>query len=650
MFGSGKTKAPTRYCEAYNDPDFRPFRKKLEQIFGTSMTQRLFNVQYVLMDLRYISRLPEAATEQEFYSLLKQYLAVCIYRATKREDKLSQLTSRPLGTLTSLDIVSALENPDKPIFLHVDEIDTCFNSGGVTGIIGKSENTIINNVERIYWIWNFFQPLIENERLVYISGKTPLIYNINQQKYKNFGITSPRSTVCLVIYDNLGVRYVRSLLRDCIAKKKIHLKKGLENTDLKKIAIQIYNFTGGVPRLVYYVLLFLATSHSFMNRKLDTEYLESNTFATNFLADYADRQNYELEPFGYFKMLDTEIGDEFATLYTRLMQVAALEIPINLNDTVHVKSLDRDCTYLELAHLFGLFVKTSKYCTLQDDEEKDEDADKDEDSDEDYNDKFDKLFKPNCVLSHDIISLASGRLGSNAAFKSYMNKHSTSESSSSTENNSRSHQLLVFPQVVVDRWAYCTQNKFNWFISRWYKTLPSDGSAVLEKMTSICFTQRLHFNGLSNSSILASDLFKYLSGSFFGSVPIPSELPTAEFGRLPTFSTQKKVYPDKEELQNYFHKQYSLTVVPSTLKTFESMLEFIVPFTYYTTGTLRISNSASTDHVMTSDPIDQTKPVSKSNPPNDVLCIQIKENINSVGKAKFGLYLLIKEFKKSINI
>jgi len=58
MFGFGKTLIGMRYKEMHNSPQFAPFKQKLLEIAGGQqhLVDEVFGVQYIYLDLRYISQ------------------------------------------------------------------------------------------------------------------------------------------------------------------------------------------------------------------------------------------------------------------------------------------------------------------------------------------------------------------------------------------------------------------------------------------------------------------------------------------------------------------------------------------------------------------------------------------------------------------
>lgn len=339
MWGSGKTWLGENFPKVFKSDleEYQPLKEELRKKFGEENLQVLQNMVYVAIDFRDFTMHMNNLDEYVKYSLLGSLLLLF------PQDKEIWKTRSKSETTCAKIIEYFYVKYSRALFIHFDEVDKILE---IEPKIQQSDDE--QSIKRFYQFWTLINPILYRGGFLYCSGRSPYLYYLGKGLYIKSGLTSPGAARCILL-DTLKQEHIERILQDT--------NPAISNQDTrKKLSEIIYQRTSGVPRFVYYAMLFLKEKNI---QNISPQQIPPNLFGEQFRTFVSsDKKAYlELNPIQSF-------DEYYEDLYLRMAAVSLLKIPVDPDADIPVKDLglsvasdDKSIKFLQLAKIMNVYLQ-----------------------------------------------------------------------------------------------------------------------------------------------------------------------------------------------------------------------------------------------------------------------------------------------------
>jgi hypothetical protein len=177
------------------------------------------------------------------------------------QDLMQEWRNKDAGMTFLQTLVQLEQDTGIPLFIHIDEVDMLLSDPPDIKPLSKGA------VDRYYEMWKVLTPLMKRTWCSFFcTGRSSLLNSIGHQLYRDIGIFSTDGKTAQVLIPNFQTSRIclkESLFCWILIYSDIITLLSLSKIRFKSpeakeaLAQYIYERTLGIPRLVYYAILYL---------------------------------------------------------------------------------------------------------------------------------------------------------------------------------------------------------------------------------------------------------------------------------------------------------------------------------------------------------------------------------------------------------
>lgn len=313
MWGSGKSWLGLHFPKVFGSEENRQLREELKKKYGEKNVNQLQNMIYLLVDFR------EWATYNNLDEYVKYSLLGSLLMLYPNDESYWERQSKSKTDCGQI-VQFFSEKYKRLIFVHFDEVDLILN---VKPEIDKNNQDMCT--QRFYKFWDLIHRILMKGNLLYCSGRSPYLYYLGRGYYHTDKSSSPGNAYCILL-DTLKEDNIEGILQvnPAIPDKSIR----------QQLAKMIYQVTSGVPRFVYYAIMWLKDNLDNNYKTIHLNEIPTDLFGDKF-RNYTNTikgAHSELNPIHTF-------NNEYKTIYLRMAAVSMLNIPVNPEANISLKNL-----------------------------------------------------------------------------------------------------------------------------------------------------------------------------------------------------------------------------------------------------------------------------------------------------------------------
>jgi hypothetical protein len=224
------------------------------------------------------------------------------------------------------DILQSLGGGRISFLLHFDEIDAWCPCDTLPA--------------SFYKLWNdHLQPILTNQYLVYCSGRSSHLYQIGKQLFHPEYVSPQNSAVVCLVLDTLRKEHIAAIFQRLA-------KKFFREEDFDEAMREIYESTGGVPRLIAFTIEYLLEK---CTAPVEVQKLRELLPLLNWIK--AEKGTEELAPY-------TRLEGAMRKLYFDCITIAALGLSVSLDTKLTIPEVTPEpTTALEFVKQLNLYVR-----------------------------------------------------------------------------------------------------------------------------------------------------------------------------------------------------------------------------------------------------------------------------------------------------
>jgi hypothetical protein len=324
--GAGKSMFARHYLSVLDEEQWQDIATITNE---GELTDRLRNAKHLHLDFRVFD--PETT--------INGFLNENVVRQLPEEVR------NLVSDISTGSILKALEVTG-PWVVCFDEIDA----------ITAPDNTEIlrretSDIELIIAVWKYIAKFLQSKNVYpIVCNKSPLLWSVHKRWQELTEIQTIPSQILPISLPSLSQKYIKQILNESFVRESDHGKQptvtemlkvmGLPEHDIDHFCDSIYHYTGGVPRSIKNVIVYI-TDHnpSLSSREQQQQVLE--------LA-YSGQKNSDISPV-YIS------NPNWRRLFYGFITTVTLGIPLDMTQTIVVRGIHRPITVLEAVSRFNLY-------------------------------------------------------------------------------------------------------------------------------------------------------------------------------------------------------------------------------------------------------------------------------------------------------